>query len=100
MPSVLTEQEFKSTKKHLKTASVKSTARTMSRSESCILRIKASKDFKEYKELVRAEHKAKNPRVPLPIQLRQMEVKTLLTIKSKGAFKTRYINRRLRELGI
>lgn len=97
----ITEQEFKAVKKHLKLSSVKSTASTMMRSESCIMRIKASKDFKEYKLLVTAEHKAKKPRTPLPIRIHNARIEELMAIRSRGrmaAYKATC--ERLRELGV
>lgn len=97
----VTEQEFKAIKKHLRLSSVRSTARTMQRSESCIMRIKASKDFKEYRLLVVAEHTAKKPRTPLAIRIHNAQIAELLAIRSKGrigAYKAACL--RLEELGV
>ncbi len=97
----LQEPEFKAIKKHLKLSSVKSTAYVMKRSESCIMRIRASRDFEEYTELQRAEHRAKKPRTPLSIQLHNAKVTELMAIKSKGKFGAyRAICQRLNELGV
>lgn len=82
--TTLLEPEFKAIKKHLKIASVASTAKTMNRSQSCIMRIRGSKNYGEYKELVKAEHTAKNPRKPMSVRIHNAKIDELMAIKARG----------------
>ena len=80
----LQESEFKAIKKHLKIASVPSTARTMNRSKATIHRIKGSNDYNAYVSLVQAEHSPNKPRVPLNVRIHKARVEELMAIKARG----------------
>lgn len=56
MGVTLQEPEYKAIKKHLKSWNPAVVAQTMQRSLAVVLRIKSTKDFAEYKALVRSEH--------------------------------------------
>lgn len=83
----LTEDEFKAIKSQLKHKSpiwFKRIANIMGRSVATIYRIDASKDYKQYKKIIEAEHTPKNPRVPLAEQLHNARVEELNTIILAG----------------
>ena len=95
----LQESEFKAIKKHLKIASVPSTARAMNRSKATIHRIKGSNDYKAYVSLVQAEHSPNKPRVPLNVRIHKARVEELMAIKSRGRISAyRAVCERLEEL--
>lgn len=96
--SKLNEGEFKAIQKSLKQYSPKQTAYMMKRSLACILRIKGSKNFTEYKELVKSEHTAKRPRIPLWRQVRDARIEELNALLDHKMIRRRVIIQRILDL--
>lgn len=104
----LKQEEFESIKSYIENKKPRNpamfflrTSKLMDRSVATIHRIDASKDYDAYKKLVKSEHTAKNPRVPLATQLHEAKVNELMIIKSRGRFGAyRAVCERLAELGI
>jgi len=100
------QPEFDSIKSYLQNHKPKNpalfflqTSKRMDRSIATIHRIDASKDYQQYVKLVKSEHLAKNPRVPLQEQLLNAKVNELMALKAKGRFGAwKALNQRLGEL--
>lgn len=96
----LSEQEFKAIKK-AKNVDVKTLAGTMQRSQALIIKVRASKDYQAYKELIKSEHLTRGKRVPLKKQISDAKIEELLTVRSRGRFGAyKYACNRLKEFGL
>lgn len=97
----VTEEEYIAIKNFLCIADTRTAARVMQRSEAVINRISGTEDFEKYKELVKSEHTAKKPRVPLADRIHNTRVEELMVAKAQGRDSAYdYINKRLQELGV
>lgn len=94
----LNENEFKAIKQTLKKYSPRQTAHMMKRSTASVFRVKASKDFTEYKLLAKTTHQAKHPRIPLWKQLRDARIEELNALLDQRFIQRKTIINRIIEL--
>lgn len=97
MSAVLEEQEYTAIKKELKYSSPKTLALAMKRSLAVILRIKGTKNYTEYKELVRSEHVASKKYKPQAVKIREAKLEELYALR-KELFVKKAIRQRIAEL--
>lgn len=103
----VTEAEFTAIKHYMNDNKPKNPAmfflqvsKLMDRSMATIHRIDASKNYKEYKALVAAEHAPLKKRVPLAEQISDARISELLLVRSRGRLGAyRAACSRLAELG-